>query len=248
MTELSRPSPDTRTQISSAISMAKDFFALFRDIGFAALAVLLILFPVTFNDRLTKAGFEEGSFAGLKWKVKLVESDAGLKEARIQLNDLVTQLTTANNLLKRASLEIRDPKLGTDISNFTSTTQSVNTAAEKVEANVSTIISTNAPLVERVQASGNGQWGVIYGGDTSLEMAKYEVESIARKYGIPNASIFQDRNGSYRSVSLVDSPADANQVLQKAKQRRRDAYVVRMATWCPNQIQKDGYQTCVGNP
>ena len=61
-----------QSQITAAIDVAKNLFALLRDIALAALAVLLLVFPTTFNDRLTQAGFEEGSFAGLKWKAKLV--------------------------------------------------------------------------------------------------------------------------------------------------------------------------------
>lgn len=242
------PAAREKSGLESAISTAKDLFALLRDVALGALAALLLLFPTTFNDRLTKAGFEEGSFAGLKWRAKLVESDAGLKEARTQINDLSEQLKLTSDKLKEAETKFNDPKFKSEVAKLDAEAKSVSTAAAKVEANVSTIISTNAPLVERVQSSSDGKWGVIYSGDTRFELAKYEVETIAHKLGIPNASIFMDKNGSYRSVSVVDSVEEARQVLAKAKQRRADAYVVRMSTWCPNRVQKQEYQLCSAVP
>jgi hypothetical protein len=237
-----------QSRIAAAIDVAKNLFALLRDIALAALAVLLLIFPTTFNDRLTQAGFEEGSFAGLKWKAKLVESDAGLKEARVQINDLSGQLKLTSEKLREAETKLNDPKFKAEVAKLELDTKSLNAAAEKVATNVSSIISSNAPLVERAQSSNDSKWGVIYGGDAKLELAKYEVEVIAPKLGIPNASILVDKNGSYRSVSIVDSNEEARQVLIKAKQRRQDAYIVRMSSWCPNRVQKDGYQLCAVAP
>lgn len=230
--------------ISSKISTAKDLFALLRDVALGALVVLLLLFPATFNDRLTRAGFEEGSFAGLKWKAKLEQSDVGLKEARAQINDLTEQLGLATQKLREAEERLSDPKFKAEVEKFDVRAASVKSAAEKVAANVTGLISSNAPLVERGTTTTGEKWGVVFGGDTKLEKARYEVETVARKYGVANASIFLDKNGSYRSVSVVETPAEAREVLAKARQKRPDAYIVRMGSWCPNSVAKDGYSEC----
>ena len=237
-----------KSQVTAAIEIAKNLFALFRDVALAVLAVLLLVFPATFNDRLTRAGFEEGSFAGLKWKAKLVESDTGLKEALVQINVLSDQMKLTSDKLKEAEAKLNDPKFNAEVAKLEQDTRSVSSAAERVTANVSNIISSNAPLVERAQSSDDGKWGVVYGGDTKLDRAKYEVETIASKLKLPNATILMDKNGSYRSVAIVDSNEEARQVLVKAKQRRNDAYIVQLTNWCPNRVQKDGYQLCVVAP
>ena len=54
--------------ISGAIAVWKDLVSLLRDSGLLLLVVLLVAFPTTLNSVLVKAGFEEGSFVGFKWK------------------------------------------------------------------------------------------------------------------------------------------------------------------------------------
>lgn len=238
-----QPGSGKPTPLANGISTAKDLFALLRDIALAVLAGLLLLFPATFNDRLTQAGFEEGSFAGLKWKARLVDADLGLKEARVQINNLTEQLRLATEKLRQAEAALNDPKFKADVEALESKSQSVSAAAAKAAESVSSLISSNAPLVERVQAASDGKWGVVYGGDARLDLARYEVQTVAPKLGIPNARVLL-KDGSFRSVAIVDSPEEARQVLTSAKRRRPDAYVVRLSTWCPSREQKEGYEVC----
>lgn len=234
-----------KSRIAVTIATAKDLFGLLRDFAIGALVTLLLIFPTAVNNRLTEAGFEEGSFAGLKWRAKFVESDAGLKEARVNINDLRAQLNLTTDKLKDAAARINDPKFKVDVTSLDTKSKSLSAAAAKVESSVSNIISSNASLVEKAQSSSDGKWGVIWSGDTTLDLAKYEIDTIAPRLGIPNANIFLDMNGSYRSVSVVDSNEEARQVLAKAKQRRSDAYIVRISSWCPNSVQKEGFRACV---
>jgi hypothetical protein len=81
------------------------------------------------------------------------------------------------------------------------------------------------------------EWGVVFGGDTALDAARHEIEVTAPKLEIPNASIYL-REGSYRSVSVVEDRSQAEQVLSKAKTRRADSYIVNMSTWCPRTNEK----------
>ena len=86
--------------------------------------------------------------------------------------------------------------------------------------------------------------GVVFGGDTSLEQASHEVKVTAPRLEIPNATIYL-RQGSYRSVSVVKSRAQAEQVLLAAQKKRADAYLVSFSKWCPNSQEKTGYRECV---
>lgn len=228
------------------IGAGKDLVSLLRDLALFLLAALLLLFPAKFNALLTNAGFEEGSLVGFKWKAKLVDSDAALKEARATITDLQTQLDKASQALNEAQIKLNDPALKDQLAKLQEENKQVNMASSKVEASVASTIATNAPLVEKAQtaANPNNIWGVVYSGDASLEDAKYEVNVVAPKLSIPNASIYF-RQGSYRSVSVLDDRTQAEQVLPRAKQRRSDAYIVNMSTWCPAVNERDGYKECI---
>jgi hypothetical protein len=77
--------------VSAAVALAKDIFALLRDSSLFAVAFLLLAFPATFNAILTSAGFEEGSFAGLKWKRQLFDTDTSLRTAQETIVSLRAQ-------------------------------------------------------------------------------------------------------------------------------------------------------------
>ena len=227
------------------IGVGKDAVALLRDLALFVLALLLVIFPTTFNGVLTKAGFEEGSLVGFKWKSKLVESDAALKEARTTITDLKTQLDKTSQALVQAQARLNDPSLKDTLAKLDEENKKLKAASAEVEVSIANTIASNASLVEKAQTAlnSNAVWGVVFSGDTTLDAAKYEVTVIAPKLGIPNASVYFRQN-SYRSVSVVESKTQAEQVLTKAKQRRDDAYIVNLATWCRSAVEKDGYREC----
>jgi hypothetical protein len=209
------------------------------------LALLLLSFPGTFYGVLTSAGFEEGSLVGFKWKSKLVESDGALKEARSTMADLKSQLEKTSQALADAQTRLNDPSLDETVAKLEEENKKLTAASDAVEVSISKTIASNASLVERAQTavSANAVWGVVFSGDATLDAARYEVTVVAPKLGIPNASLYFRQN-SYRSVSVVESRAQAEQVLAKAKQRRADAYIVNLSTWCPDGVEKDGYREC----
>ena len=230
----------------SFVGLGKDLVALFRDLALFILALLLLVFPATFNSILSNAGFEEGSFVGFKWKPKLLNADAALKEAQALITDLREQNDKMSKALAEAQSKLNDPALKEQYAKLEESNKQLNVASTRVEDSVASTIASNAPLVEKVQSAAdkNSQWGIIFGGDATLDAAKYEVEKVAPKLEIPNASIYF-RQGSYRSVSVVGSRSEAEQVLPKARQRRPDAYIVNMSAWCPNSNEKNGYRECV---
>jgi hypothetical protein len=235
-----------KNSASKVVALGKDFVALLRDLALFILALLLLFFPTTFNSMLSNAGFEEGSFVGFKWKPKLLNSDAALKDAQTLITDLKEQNDKLSKALGDAQSKFNDPALNEQYAKLEEANKQLNVASSKVENSVASTIASNAPLVEKVQnaVDTNTKWGVIFSGDATLDAAKYEVETAAPKLGIPNASIYF-RQGSYRSVSVVDSKPEAELVLPKAKQRRADAYIVEMSKWCPNSTEKTDYRECI---
>ena len=93
-------------------------------------------------------------------------------------------------------------------------------------------MSANAPLVQKLQTSAGTvvTWGVVFGGDTALADAKHEIKTIASKLGLTNAAIYYGQ-GSYRSVATTTDRLQAERLLLKAKERRKDSYIVNMSTW-----------------
>jgi hypothetical protein len=88
--------------------------------------------------------------------------------------------------------------------------------------------------------------GVVYGGDQTLDAAKFEIQTIAPKLGLTNAAIYY-RQVSYRSVATTTDGLQAEQLLLKAKERRKDSYIVNMSTWCRDAAQKNGYFECASS-
>jgi hypothetical protein len=88
-----------------------------------------------------------------------------------------------------------------------------------------------------------GTWGLVFGGDTSLEAARHEVTKTAERMGIGPGEIFR-RDGSFRSVKVYVSRAEAEDGLGRARSVRSSSYVVNMAKWCPTSTQREGYFEC----
>jgi len=111
------------------------------------------------------------------------------------------------------------------------------------------IESTALPAVTQASqtlappADPAGTWGVVFGGDTTLESAQREVTKTAERMGIGPGEIFR-RSGSFRSVRVYVSRAEAEDAAGKARAIRPSSYVVNMNTWCPTSIQKTGYFEC----
>jgi len=233
---------------SEFVNTGKDLVAMMRDFILLLLAVLLLAWPQAINSILVEAGFEEGSFAGLKWKAKFSESDAALLTAQATIDDLREQNEKLNNALSDVKNLITNPKKKEEIASLEQLNIRISENSQKVQAAVNTTTSANAQLVQQVQTSAGNviTWGVVFGGDRSLKDANYEIQTIAPKLGLTNAAIYYRQN-SYRSVATSTDRLHAEQLLRKAKERQRDAYIVNMASWCPNVIEKEGHFICENN-
>jgi len=232
---------------SSYVTIGKDAVTLLRDVAVFILVLLLLVLPETFNGLLRKAGFKEGNIAGFKWESTIIENDQALVRANSIVSELTTQNQNLSRLLGEATAKVDDADLKKEIGQIQDKNAALTAASSDVEASVQSTLAENAQLLEQVGRGTDetAEWGVVYSGDADLDAAKYEIGTdVAGRYRLPNPSIFF-RQGSYRSVSVVNSRTEAQQVLSKAKQRRRDAYIVNMRDWCPNSTPKEGYRECV---
>ncbi|MEO8418661.1 MAG: hypothetical protein ABI475_08055 [Methylophilaceae bacterium] len=231
-------------RIDRMLTRGKDFVALLRDASLLALAILLLVFPHSFNDLLTSAGFEEGSIVGFKWKAKLLQSDDALKGAQTTIASLQEQLQKTTEVLNSTKSAISDPSLKQQIVGLNQENTQVANASSQAQADVKSTIASNASYVERAQSSviSNGGWAVIFGSDVSLVAAKDEIARAAKR-GIPNASIYF-RNGYYASIVIAESRSAATEYLGIVKSFRQDAYISPIATWCRNMQQREGFTEC----
>lgn len=231
--------------VSHLVTLGKDTVGLLRDAALLVLVILLLIFPASLNDVLVRAGFEEGSLAGFKWKKQLVQSDKALVDANATISDLKSQLEKTSNALSEAQARIDDQGLRASLSKLATENQQVGDASAKVQASAQSTIASGASLVDKAQAamSSKTSWAVVFGGDVSVNAAQDEIDR-AVKRGI-GATAILFRQGSYRSVAFADSRSDAEQILGLARTFRSDAYVVSMSSWCPQRRDNGTYSECV---
>lgn len=245
MAEQENKKQDKVSLASKLVSIGKDVVALLRDGSLLLLAVLLIGWPEIFNDTLVRAGFEEGSLVGLKWKAKVSQQDKELVSAQATIADLKAQNVNLEKALNEAKAQLSDGLLKSKITALEKVNAQVLPSISKVQDSLRTTIEANTAFVQKLQVSGGtmATWAVVFSGDTTLKEARYETEKAAPKLGVKDAAIYY-RQGSYRGVVIATDRGQANQILMKLKKRRADAYIVNMSTWCPQVSEEKGYVEC----
>lgn len=206
-------------KLQARVAVAKDVTATARDASLLLLGLLLIVFPSTFNRILVSAGFEEGSIAGMKWKSKLQNSDEALKVATGKIAELQRQLIANQELLKQAQSRIQNPELAAQVAKVVDGNEAIGKSASAVQKRSEAVISANAAYVAKATTAlnlGDKGFAVIFGTDTSLDSARYEVDVVAKKLDIPNAKIFF-RNDGYLSASVAPTIDQANSILVLAQ-------------------------------
>lgn len=143
--------PDT--WIARVVSIGKDLISLLRDAALFLLAVLLILFPATFNSILVSAGFEEGSIVSFKWKANLVESNRALEEAQAVISNLQKRNDELVKELTDAKAKLDSPGLDERLAKIEEENRSLRDATREVQTTVSQAIESNLPLVEKARTS-----------------------------------------------------------------------------------------------
>lgn len=127
------------------------------------------------------------------------------------------------------------------INRFSGVPMSSETAQALVQTTA--LPQVTPPAAAAAPSDPAGTWGVVFGGDSTLEAARHEATVTAKAMGIGEGQIFR-RQGSFRSVGVYVSRPEAEDALGKAKAVRKSSYVVNMSTWCPSSEQKAGYFEC----
>jgi hypothetical protein len=135
------------------VSLGKDLVSLLRDGAIVLFALLLVVFPIQFNTMLVKAGFEEGSLVGFKWKSKLVESDKALKDAQSSISDLQAKNDELIKALEDTNAKLKDPTLMKRAEQLQNETSRLKDATLQVQTTVSNAIESNIPLVAKALSS-----------------------------------------------------------------------------------------------
>lgn len=145
--------PKVTSALASYIALAKDVFALLRDSVLFMAALLLLAFPVRFNAILSDAGFEEGSFAGLKWKRQFVDTDTALRTAQDTITSLQTQNAELLQAVKAAQNGAGEADRRTELARLESSSVATAAAARQVQASVGATLATNDRIVEKARAA-----------------------------------------------------------------------------------------------
>src|SRR5215813_2864088 len=138
-------------RLSEAVALTKDIFALLRDSSLFAVALLLLVFPATFNAILTNAGFEEGSLAGLKWKRQFFDTDTALRTAQATITSLQTKNAELLKALAEAEARAGDSKQREELARLQLDSKKTAEAAKQVQASVTATLATNDPLIEKAR-------------------------------------------------------------------------------------------------
>ncbi|MDP9121468.1 MAG: hypothetical protein M3O15_08900 [Acidobacteriota bacterium] len=141
--------PKAASPLSGFVGIWKDLVTLLRDLALLILAVLLLAFPETFNAILVKAGFEEGSLVGFKWKANLAESDKALKQAQVTISDLQLKNDELVKALSSLKAQANEPPVKARILKLEHENTQLKIASQSVASTVAATISANAPLLEK---------------------------------------------------------------------------------------------------
>lgn len=141
--------PRAGSKLTGTIGAGKDLVSLLRDLAVLVLAILLIAFPATLNSVLVKAGFEEGSFVGFKWKANLADSDKALKQAQATISELQLKNDELVKTLSAMNAKTNKPPSKELIGKLEHENTQLKIASQRVQSSVAETISANAPLLEK---------------------------------------------------------------------------------------------------
>ena len=245
----------TRTAGGPAwIGTGRDLLALLRDGALVLIFLMLLLIPGVIGERLSSAGFEEGSLMGFKWKNKAQDYGAeaiklkqALEAANRQVIAQTAQLKSTSAELARLQANASSPQQAATLDRLSKASERVAQQSLVTSSRVADQLRSSQPVLldARETLGAAPQWAVVMGADTSLAEAQVESRRAAMR-GIPNVGIYL-RQGRYRTVALASDKATAEGLLPTARVRARDAYVVRFNRWCPEREPLDGYTRCLGS-
>lgn len=141
-----------KQQLKGFIALAKDFVILLRDSAIILLAVLLIMFPNTFNSIMVNAGFQEGSLVGFTWKSNLVDSNDALEQANKSIESLKEENDLLVLALEEAKAQLNDGDLKKKLNTLRDKNLSLKIETDAVQKGVLQVIESNEPVIEKISA------------------------------------------------------------------------------------------------
>ena len=139
--------------------------------------------------------------------------------------DVRRQLAAANTALQKGQ-----PVLGAAGQAAASAAQASNEASQVI---------ASLPTLDGAQG-----FGVVFGGDRNLSEAR---DQVAAAQSVTSSARIYRREGMYRSVAVYSDKAQADAALRAIRgvnRYSRDAYVVKLASWCPAPTSRDDYTEC----
>lgn len=113
----------------------KDLISIFRDGLLLILFILLIFFPTTLNDMLTKAGFTQGSVMGFTWEDKAMQSKEVADSSQLLAQAASTQLEEMQNRLDSISQKLASlPPSAANTPVVHAITESISSSKKKVSS------------------------------------------------------------------------------------------------------------------
>jgi hypothetical protein len=227
------------------LALLRDYSTLTRDLLIAGLILFCVVRPDILRSWLGALGVSKATLFGL-------ELNPGNEKALASTIDTLKQQRDAaiferNSMAKKAEEALReverlkgaDPAVTDAIASIQASTRAASAApSPKAALNQSLLVESARRAID-----GGGRWAVVYGGDTSLEAARVDM-GWGQRNGLEGRTVV-NRQGIFRSIVLADSPEAAEALLETARRRRPDAYVVNMQTWCPRTEQRAGFMQCL---
>lgn len=234
------------------IATGKDLLALLRDLVLVLLFLMLLIGPGFIGERLSRAGFEQGSLMGFTWKNRAKSFGAETIELKRALEVANQKLLAQAAFLKGMEAELAslratstDPQQSRRIDALVSQNRKAVQQSIQTSIGLAEQLSASQPVAAQArEALGTSQkWAVVLGADRTIEQAQHESRSAILR-GIPSVGLYQ-RRGAIRTVALAETKQAAEALLPKARLRNKDAYVVDFDKWCPKRETQDKLTVCV---
>ncbi len=225
-----------------------------KSVLIVGLVLAFIVYPNALWFVLERAGLRvtELEFFGAKLtraQEAAVDLEAALKQSVLDNQSLGAQLESTQTSLEEARKclsdvdSLRNCTRNTDLINQLKASEATVAQSRQLATNsaaaANVALRNNAAVLQESLATvapRPSQWGIVFGGDTSIREADFE---LAKAKDVPNLAIYH-RQGSYRSVAVFDSRNAAQESLPRLQRINRGAYIVVLDHWCPNPQRQPG--------
>lgn len=223
-----------KSKIDAIFGSTKALFDLLRSIVVFGVILFVLVRPSFVSDWMKATNLDEVDLPGAKFKRGLAQVDQSAKELQVAVTKLEERLEASQKALEQAAT---GPNAG-KVQETIEANEKVIEAAQATKAGASQTLQRNSTEIGDAQKALQGEWGVVFGADTSVDSAEPEVER-ARHQGLSNTVIFR-RQDWFRSTVIFGSREDALSALPTIKALSANssgAYIVNLPTWCPNKSE-----------